>query len=53
VKNASYVPGSPPQAANLYDVSQILAWLARDRRDLEEQLVWREQISDLLKPLMN
>ena len=53
VENASYVPGAPPRAANLYDVSQILAWLGRDRRDLEEQLVWREQISDLLKPLMN
>jgi len=53
VENVSRVPGSPPRVANLYDVSQILAWLARDRRDLEEQLQWREQISDLLKPLMN
>jgi len=53
VENASYVPGCPPQALNLYDISQILAWLARDRRDLEEQLQWREQISGLLKPLMN
>jgi hypothetical protein len=38
VKEAAYVPGARPQAENLYDMSQILAWLARDRRDLEEQL---------------
>jgi hypothetical protein len=34
-------------------MSQILAWLAKDRRDLQEQIEWREQISELMEPLMN
>lgn len=53
VEESAYVPGAGAQAENLYDMGQIFAWLARDRRDLEEQLQWREQISSLLKPLMN
>lgn len=47
------VPGTPVQVRNLYDVSQILAWLAKERRDIQEQLDWREQIQDLLEPLMH
>jgi hypothetical protein len=47
------VPGAPQQCSNLFDLSQILAWLAKERRDVQEQLQWREQISGLLKPLMN
>jgi hypothetical protein len=53
VKNVSYVPGALPQAANLYHIRQVRAWLAQGRRDLEEPLQSREQISGLLKPLMN
>jgi hypothetical protein len=45
------VPGAPKEAHTLYDVSQILAWLAKERRDLQEQLAWREQIPELLKSL--
>ena len=41
---------SPP---NVFDVSQVLAWLAKERRDLHEQLEWREQIPKLLAPLMS
>jgi hypothetical protein len=47
------VPGAPQQCSNLFDLSQILAWLAKERRDVQEQLQWREQIAGLLKPLMN
>jgi len=47
------VPGAPQQCRNLFDLSQVLAWLAKERRDVQEQLQWREQISGLLKPLMN
>ena len=36
---------------NLFDVSQILAWLAKERRDVQEQLEWREQIPDLIASL--
>jgi len=47
------IPGAPLQSNNLYDVSQILAWLAKERRDVQEQLEWRENIPLLLKPLLN
>ncbi len=47
------VPGAPQQCCNLFDLSQILAWLAKERRDVQEQLEWREKIPDLMNPLMN
>ncbi len=47
------VPGVPKQSQNLFDVSQILAWLAKERRDLKEQQEWRETIPELLEPLMS
>ncbi|MBU4237495.1 MAG: hypothetical protein KKI01_14405 [Proteobacteria bacterium] len=31
------VPGAPAESRNLYDVSQSLAWLAKERRDIQEQ----------------
>lgn len=46
------VPGCPDASKNLFDVSQVLAWLAKERRDLQEQLEWREEIPALLEPLM-
>ena len=52
VKLTDRVPGAPNNSGNLYDVSQVLAWLAKERRDVQEQLEWREQISELLKPLL-
>jgi hypothetical protein len=47
------VPGAPKECRNLFDLSQILAWLAKERRDVQEQLQWRETIPELMKPLMN
>lgn len=47
------VHGSPQKSENLFDVSQILAWLAKERRDLHEQLQWREAIPELMQPLMH
>ena len=47
------VPGAPQQCGNLFDLSQILAWLAKERRDVQEQLEWREKIPEIMKPLMN
>jgi len=47
------VPGAPEKCRNLFDLSQILAWLAKERRDVQEQLEWREQIPELIAPLMN
>lgn len=52
VSSAEKVPGAPDECRNLYDVSQSLAWLAKERRDLQEQLAWREGIQDLLAPLI-
>lgn len=52
LKPSHPVPGSPPKAQNIYDVSQILAWLARDRRDVQEQQEWREQIPELMGKLV-
>lgn len=43
------VPGMPNSCNNLFDLSQILAWLAKERRDLQEQLEWREMIPELIK----
>ena len=51
VRIAQKVPGAPSECQNLYDVSQSLAWLAKERRDVQEQLVWRQGINDLLTPL--
>ncbi len=53
VRATQKVPGSEHGCQTLYDVSQILAWLAKERRDFQEQLEWREQIPKLMKPLLN
>jgi hypothetical protein len=53
VRSSIPVPGAPKKARNLYDVSQILAWLAKERRDLQEQIQWQENIPDLMKKLMS
>lgn len=52
VRITDAVPGAPPECRNLYDVSQSLAWLAKERRDVQEQLAWREGINGLLAPLV-
>jgi hypothetical protein len=52
-KQTVRVPGCEKSCGNLFDVSQILAWLAKERRDVQEQLEWREEIPALLGPLMN
>jgi len=47
------IPGSPAQSRNLFEVSQVLAWLAKERRDVQEQVEWREQIPALLEKMKN
>ncbi|MBT3193741.1 MAG: DUF932 domain-containing protein [Verrucomicrobia bacterium] len=51
VRRTTQVPGAPKECRTLYDVSQILAWLAKERRDLQEQLEWREAIPELMNSL--
>jgi hypothetical protein len=53
MRRTNPVPGTPPQCRTLFDLSQILAWLAQERRDVQEQLKWREQIPELMKPLIH
>jgi hypothetical protein len=48
MKKTNPVPGAPGQYSNLFDLSQILAWLAKERRDLQEQLEWREKLPYLM-----
>lgn len=51
VHPTTMVPGTPAGCRNLFDISQVLAWLARERRDVQQQLEWRERIPALLQPL--
>lgn len=51
VLQTARVPGAPEKSQNGYDVSQILAWIAKERRDIQEQLEWKEQIPELLRSL--
>ena len=45
------VPGAVLPGDNVYSVSQSLSWLAKERRDVQEQLEWKQQIPELLAPL--
>lgn len=51
VEPAKAVPGSPQKSTSLFDVSQILAWLAKERSDIQEQMLWRERIPTLMASL--
>ncbi len=53
VQTTERVPGAPYEAHTAYDISQILAWLAKERNDIQEQLEWRQQIPSLMKALLN
>lgn len=52
VERTERVPGAPEKAKNLFDIGQVLAWLAKERRDVQEQLEWKEKIPGLMEPLM-
>lgn len=45
------VPGSSEPANNLYDISQVLTWLAGQRSDIEDQLNWQKGVPDLMMAL--
>ncbi len=53
VKQTSQVPGMPECVQSAFDVSQVLAWLAKERNDFQEQFEWRRQIPKLMKNLLN
>ena len=48
VINKGKVPGAVLPGDTIYSVSQSLSWLAKERRDVLEQLEWKQQIPDLV-----
>jgi hypothetical protein len=46
------VPGSILPSDNVFAVSQTLSWLAKERRDIQEQLLWKQQIPQIVNPLL-
>ena len=51
MKTTSRVPGAPERAESLFDVAQALAWIAKERNEIEERIAWRAEIPDLLAEL--
>jgi len=47
------VPGAPQMPTNAYSVCQALAWIAKERRDLQEQVGGMRDIPDLIKRLIH
>jgi len=47
------VPGSILPGNNVFAVAQSLSWLAKERRDVQEQLLWKQQIPKLIEPLLS
>jgi hypothetical protein len=52
VEPTAEVPGAVIPVDSVYAVSQALSWLAKERWDVQEQLEWKQQIPDLVKPLL-
>ena len=52
VKVVSMVPGAILPGNTVYAVAQSLAWLAKERRDIQEQLQMKREIHELLRPLL-
>lgn len=52
IREIQKVPGMDIQAKNAFDVSQILAWLAKERNDVQEQYEWRRAIPNLMTKLL-
>lgn len=46
------VPGAILPGDTAFAVAQSLAWLAKERRDVQEQLLWKQQIPSLMQPLL-
>ena len=46
------VPGSTPPARNAYQVCQAIAWVAKERTDLQAQLERMREIPELMKALI-
>lgn len=45
------VPGVEAPVGNLFGVSQVLSWVAGQRREVSDCIVWRSQVQDLIAKL--
>lgn len=52
MKVTTQVPGAPQKATNAYSVCQALAWVAKERRDLQEQVDGMREIPGLMSKLI-
>ncbi len=52
VRQTKKVPGMNGGASNAFSVSQVLAWLAKERNDVQEQFEWRREIPFLMTKLL-
>jgi hypothetical protein len=46
------VPGAVLPGDTVYAVAQALSWLAKERREVQEQVAWRQQIPQLVGTLI-
>jgi len=46
------VPGCPGHSTSVYDAAQVLAWIAKDRRDQHERVDQLLQIPELMQMLL-
>jgi len=51
IELGDFVSGSDKPAENMFAASQVLTWLASQRRDIEDQLRWQGDIPDLMHAL--
>jgi hypothetical protein len=47
-----HVPGAPAKAKNAYHIAQALAWIARSKKDMRDQLDGMVQIPKLMNALL-
>lgn len=52
MRSGASVPGAPAAARNAFAISQALAWIARQRRDVQEQVEWSRQIPPVMRSLL-
>ncbi len=53
IEKTRSVPGSLIARDSAYSVSQALAWIAKERRDIQEQLNWMRDIPELMGKLLS
>jgi hypothetical protein len=53
VSSKRHVPGACAPVTNVYHVSQVLSWLARDRNTVQDQFERMMEIPGLINPLLN